>query len=106
MNSMNADRVGFGARFAEPILVAAALNPINTTMISVAVVLTVADRQLRAIGDRQLRAVNETSDAPALCGRMSLVWRKAWQRMAAPWRVSGWPEPPRAGDDGSPMASR
>lgn len=31
-----------------------------------ALVLTVADRQLRTIGDRQLRAVNETSDAPAI----------------------------------------
>ncbi len=66
MNSMNAERVGFGARFAEPVLIGPTLNAINTTMISVAVVLTVADRQLRAIGDRQLRAVNETSDAPAI----------------------------------------
>ena len=34
--------------------------------LAVALVLTVADRRLRAIGDRQLRAVNETSDAPAI----------------------------------------
>ena len=37
----------------------------------------------------QLRAVNETGGAPALCGRLSLVWRQAWQGMAAPWRSRG-----------------